>query len=150
MNSISWTGKWADGVRAPPQGKTFSFDRVFPTNTTQEQVYNTCAKQIVKGRHRPGNHEAARGEPRPHVLPPCSSQMFCADTMAPSSRTDRPPPGRLTPWRYRSASLIFLFFFATCIPLILDSHPGCNCGRLFPVSGQTARPPPDGHYSSHC
>lgn len=26
------------------------FDRVFPTNTTQEQVYNTCAKQIVKGR----------------------------------------------------------------------------------------------------
>uniref|UniRef100_H3D375 Kinesin family member 5A, a n=2 Tax=Tetraodon nigroviridis TaxID=99883 RepID=H3D375_TETNG len=29
-------------------GKTFSFDRVFPTNTTQEQVYNTCAKQIVK------------------------------------------------------------------------------------------------------
>jgi len=22
---------------------------VFPTNTTQEQVYNTCAKQIVKG-----------------------------------------------------------------------------------------------------
>uniref|UniRef100_A0AAR2M3G7 Kinesin-like protein n=1 Tax=Pygocentrus nattereri TaxID=42514 RepID=A0AAR2M3G7_PYGNA len=29
-------------------GKSFSFDRVFPTNTTQEQVYNTCAKQIVK------------------------------------------------------------------------------------------------------
>lgn len=31
------------------QGKSFSFDRVFPTNTTQEQVYNTSAKQIVKG-----------------------------------------------------------------------------------------------------
>ncbi|XP_067299084.1 kinesin family member 5Aa isoform X1 [Pseudorasbora parva] len=29
-------------------GKSFAFDRVFPTNTTQEQVYNTCAKQIVK------------------------------------------------------------------------------------------------------
>uniref|UniRef100_A0A674NE83 Kinesin-like protein n=1 Tax=Takifugu rubripes TaxID=31033 RepID=A0A674NE83_TAKRU len=29
-------------------GKSFSFDHVFPTNTTQEQVYNTCAKQIVK------------------------------------------------------------------------------------------------------
>ncbi|XP_044066376.1 kinesin family member 5Aa isoform X3 [Siniperca chuatsi] len=29
-------------------GKSYSFDRVFPTNTTQEQVYNTCAKQIVK------------------------------------------------------------------------------------------------------
>uniref|UniRef100_A0AAQ5X5H1 Kinesin-like protein n=1 Tax=Amphiprion ocellaris TaxID=80972 RepID=A0AAQ5X5H1_AMPOC len=27
---------------------SYMFDRVFPTNTTQEQVYNTCAKQIVK------------------------------------------------------------------------------------------------------
>uniref|UniRef100_A0A3Q3MF99 Kinesin-like protein n=1 Tax=Mastacembelus armatus TaxID=205130 RepID=A0A3Q3MF99_9TELE len=31
-----------------PQGRSYVFDRVFPTNTTQEQVYNTCAKQIVK------------------------------------------------------------------------------------------------------
>uniref|UniRef100_A0A673WK40 Kinesin-like protein n=1 Tax=Salmo trutta TaxID=8032 RepID=A0A673WK40_SALTR len=29
-------------------GKSYVFDRVFPTNTTQQQVYNTCAKQIVK------------------------------------------------------------------------------------------------------
>nr|XP_023651219.1 kinesin heavy chain isoform X2 [Paramormyrops kingsleyae] len=29
-------------------GKPYVFDRVFPCNTTQEQVYNTCAKQIVK------------------------------------------------------------------------------------------------------
>ncbi|KAK1786870.1 hypothetical protein P4O66_017248, partial [Electrophorus voltai] len=29
-------------------GKSYAFDRVFPNNTTQEQVYNTCAKQIVK------------------------------------------------------------------------------------------------------
>ncbi|XP_062248478.1 kinesin family member 5Aa isoform X1 [Platichthys flesus] len=29
-------------------GRSYAFDRVFPTNTTQEQVYNTCAKQIVK------------------------------------------------------------------------------------------------------
>ncbi|XP_051563571.1 kinesin heavy chain-like isoform X1 [Myxocyprinus asiaticus] len=29
-------------------GKPYVFDRVFPTNSTQEQVYNTCAKQIVK------------------------------------------------------------------------------------------------------
>ncbi|XP_034389007.1 kinesin heavy chain isoform X2 [Cyclopterus lumpus] len=29
-------------------GKSFVFDQVFPTNTTQIQVYNTCAKQIVK------------------------------------------------------------------------------------------------------
>ncbi|XP_057192433.1 kinesin family member 5Aa isoform X1 [Triplophysa rosa] len=29
-------------------GKSYVFDRVFPTNTTQEQVYNACAKQIVK------------------------------------------------------------------------------------------------------
>uniref|UniRef100_A0A669DA29 Kinesin-like protein n=1 Tax=Oreochromis niloticus TaxID=8128 RepID=A0A669DA29_ORENI len=30
-------------------GKAYVFDRVFPTNSTQEQVYSTCAKQIVKG-----------------------------------------------------------------------------------------------------
>uniref|UniRef100_A0A665TB03 Kinesin-like protein n=1 Tax=Echeneis naucrates TaxID=173247 RepID=A0A665TB03_ECHNA len=29
-------------------GKSYVFDQVFPTNTTQEQVYNTCAKQIVR------------------------------------------------------------------------------------------------------
>uniref|UniRef100_A0A8C5I153 Kinesin heavy chain n=1 Tax=Gouania willdenowi TaxID=441366 RepID=A0A8C5I153_GOUWI len=29
-------------------GRTYVFDKVFPTNTTQEQVYNTCAKQLVK------------------------------------------------------------------------------------------------------
>uniref|UniRef100_A0A8D0G3D8 Kinesin-like protein n=1 Tax=Sphenodon punctatus TaxID=8508 RepID=A0A8D0G3D8_SPHPU len=30
------------------QGKPYVFDRVLPPNTAQEQVYNTCAKQIVK------------------------------------------------------------------------------------------------------
>ncbi|KAM9408178.1 kinesin heavy chain [Pholidichthys leucotaenia] len=29
-------------------GKAYVFDQVFPTNSTQEQIYNTCAKQIVK------------------------------------------------------------------------------------------------------
>uniref|UniRef100_A0A3B4WTB2 Kinesin-like protein n=1 Tax=Seriola lalandi dorsalis TaxID=1841481 RepID=A0A3B4WTB2_SERLL len=29
-------------------GRSYVFDQVFPTNTTQEQVYNTCAKQIVR------------------------------------------------------------------------------------------------------
>ncbi|XP_035518782.1 kinesin heavy chain [Morone saxatilis] len=29
-------------------GKSYVFDQVLPTNTTQEQVYNACAKQIVK------------------------------------------------------------------------------------------------------
>ncbi|XP_067228742.1 kinesin heavy chain [Chanodichthys erythropterus] len=29
-------------------GKPYVFDKVFPTNCTQEQVYNSCAKQIVK------------------------------------------------------------------------------------------------------
>lgn len=33
----------------PPQGKPYVFDRVFPPNTTQEQVYHACAMQIVKG-----------------------------------------------------------------------------------------------------
>ncbi|XP_029790472.1 kinesin heavy chain isoform X2 [Suricata suricatta] len=30
------------------QGKPYVFDRVLPPSTTQEQVYNACAKQIVK------------------------------------------------------------------------------------------------------
>ncbi|XP_071394068.1 kinesin heavy chain, partial [Centroberyx affinis] len=30
------------------QGKPYVFDRVLPPNTVQEQVYDTCAKQIVK------------------------------------------------------------------------------------------------------
>ncbi|EMP33947.1 Kinesin heavy chain isoform 5C, partial [Chelonia mydas] len=30
------------------QAKPYVFDRVLPPNTTQEQVYNACAKQIVK------------------------------------------------------------------------------------------------------
>nr|XP_061814039.1 kinesin heavy chain-like [Nerophis lumbriciformis] len=29
-------------------GRCYVFDQVFPTNATQEQVYNTCAKNIVK------------------------------------------------------------------------------------------------------
>jgi len=29
-------------------GKPYVFDRVFPPNTTQEQVYHACAMQIVK------------------------------------------------------------------------------------------------------
>lgn len=32
------------------QGKPYVYDRVLPPNTTQEQVYNACAKQIVKGK----------------------------------------------------------------------------------------------------
>lgn len=33
----------------PLQGKPYMFDRVFQSNTTQEQVYNACAQKIVKG-----------------------------------------------------------------------------------------------------
>uniref|UniRef100_A0A668UX33 Kinesin-like protein n=1 Tax=Oreochromis aureus TaxID=47969 RepID=A0A668UX33_OREAU len=32
----------------PLQGKPYMFDRVFQSNTTQEQVYNACAQKIVK------------------------------------------------------------------------------------------------------
>ncbi|XP_045885024.1 kinesin heavy chain isoform X2 [Micropterus dolomieu] len=35
-------------TRSTSFGKSYVFDQVFPTNATQEQVYNTCAKQIVK------------------------------------------------------------------------------------------------------
>uniref|UniRef100_A0A8C2S9Z6 Kinesin-like protein n=1 Tax=Capra hircus TaxID=9925 RepID=A0A8C2S9Z6_CAPHI len=31
------------------QSKPYAFDRVFQSNTSQEQVYNDCAKKIVKG-----------------------------------------------------------------------------------------------------
>nr|XP_014435293.2 kinesin heavy chain [Pelodiscus sinensis] len=37
---ISWSNRY--------QAKPYVFDRVLPPNTTQEQVYNACAKQIVK------------------------------------------------------------------------------------------------------
>ncbi|KAG8129629.1 hypothetical protein E2320_016333 [Naja naja] len=34
--------------KLPIMGKPYVFDRVFPPNTTQEQVYHACAMQIVK------------------------------------------------------------------------------------------------------
>lgn len=34
------------------QGKPYMFDRVFQSNTSQEQVYNACAQKIVKGEER--------------------------------------------------------------------------------------------------
>uniref|UniRef100_A0A8C9RQM4 Kinesin heavy chain n=1 Tax=Scleropages formosus TaxID=113540 RepID=A0A8C9RQM4_SCLFO len=46
--STSWRVFNYVNVFVSSQGKSYVFDRVFPTNTTQEQVYNTCAKQIVK------------------------------------------------------------------------------------------------------
>uniref|UniRef100_A0A3Q3IU23 Kinesin-like protein n=1 Tax=Monopterus albus TaxID=43700 RepID=A0A3Q3IU23_MONAL len=51
--SASCTSSWMTRLRQFKDadvifGKPYIFDRVFPTNTTQEQVYNTCAKQIVK------------------------------------------------------------------------------------------------------
>lgn len=33
------------------QSKPYAFDRVFQSHTSQEQVYNDCAKKIVKGEH---------------------------------------------------------------------------------------------------
>ncbi|XP_069791079.1 kinesin heavy chain isoform X2 [Narcine bancroftii] len=40
--------KGDDTVNLLGQGRPFVFDKVFSPNTTQEQVYNACAKQIVK------------------------------------------------------------------------------------------------------
>ncbi|XP_060683807.1 kinesin heavy chain [Hemiscyllium ocellatum] len=40
--------KGDDTVNLLGHGKPFVFDKVFSPNTTQEQVYNACAKQIVK------------------------------------------------------------------------------------------------------
>lgn len=38
-----------DGVLPVFQGKPYVFDRVLPPNTEQVQVYDTCARQIVRG-----------------------------------------------------------------------------------------------------
>ncbi|XP_078259484.1 kinesin heavy chain [Rhinoraja longicauda] len=40
--------KGDDTVNLLGQGKPFVYDKVFTPNTSQEQVYNVCAKQIVK------------------------------------------------------------------------------------------------------
>uniref|UniRef100_A0A669Q7N7 Kinesin-like protein n=1 Tax=Phasianus colchicus TaxID=9054 RepID=A0A669Q7N7_PHACC len=42
-------------------GKPYVFDRVFPPNTTQEQVYRACAMQIVKGEGGAAGHWGALG-----------------------------------------------------------------------------------------
>ncbi|XP_072811087.1 kinesin-1 heavy chain-like [Vicugna pacos] len=49
--------------------KPYAFDRVFQSNTSQEQVYNDCAKKIVK-------------------------EMYLRDTTEPYLRMGRPPLGR--------------------------------------------------------
>uniref|UniRef100_A0A8B9TNR1 Kinesin-like protein n=1 Tax=Anas platyrhynchos TaxID=8839 RepID=A0A8B9TNR1_ANAPL len=43
-----WAPKFQGRFAGPAQGKPYVFDRVLPPNTTQEQVYNACAKPIVK------------------------------------------------------------------------------------------------------
>lgn len=43
-------GFYFDGVFPVFQGKPYVFDRVLPPNSEQVQVYDTCARQIVKGR----------------------------------------------------------------------------------------------------
>lgn len=43
------TDFYFDSVFPLFQGKPYVFDRVLPPNTEQVQVYDTCARQIVKG-----------------------------------------------------------------------------------------------------
>ena len=47
------------------QGKPYMFDRVFQSNTTQEQVYNACAQKIVKGEV----HATNQIDKEPRTLP---------------------------------------------------------------------------------
>lgn len=98
------------------QGKPYVFDRVLPPNTTQEQVYDQCAKQIVKGANVHTCRSFRVSSPSllfPHILDvqmykirtimmmECvvSFQMCWPVTTGPSSPTDRRPLGRHTPWR---------------------------------------------------
>ncbi|EHH54858.1 hypothetical protein EGM_03951 [Macaca fascicularis] len=46
--TVEEVSRGSKAVTVKPQGKPYVFDRVLPPNTSQEQVYNACAKQIVK------------------------------------------------------------------------------------------------------
>ncbi|CAB1453420.1 unnamed protein product [Pleuronectes platessa] len=59
-------------IESIQRGKTYVFDQVFPTNTTQEQVYNTCAKQIV----RAGPADGTGKRTRPDVLGGYNGTIF--------------------------------------------------------------------------
>ncbi|KAK2497091.1 hypothetical protein MC885_018831 [Smutsia gigantea] len=48
MNSIMLEDREEEEEEVEEQGKPYVFDTVLPPSTTQEQVYNACAKQIVK------------------------------------------------------------------------------------------------------
>ncbi|XP_009281153.1 PREDICTED: kinesin heavy chain-like [Aptenodytes forsteri] len=43
-----WAPQYKGDTDILERGKPYVFDRVFPPNTTQEQVYHACAMQIVK------------------------------------------------------------------------------------------------------
>lgn len=60
-----------------------------------------------------------------------SWQMFCVDIMAPSLHMAKPPPGRLTPWRYRSVSFVVIFTI-----LILLFWTSLLCWRQSPSYSQ--------------
>ncbi|XP_074214135.1 kinesin-1 heavy chain [Camelus bactrianus] len=49
-----YVGKFQGEDTVMIASKPYAFDRVFQSNTSQEQVYNDCAKKIVKGIQR--NH----------------------------------------------------------------------------------------------
>lgn len=61
--------RWLTPLLCAFQGKAYAFDSVFPTNATQEQIYNASAKQIVKGELCTHTHRDARTHAHTRRLP---------------------------------------------------------------------------------
>lgn len=67
QRSLSCLCRQLTPLRCAFQGKAYAFDSVFPTNATQEQIYNASAKQIVKGELGTHTQRHARKHARLHA-----------------------------------------------------------------------------------
>lgn len=93
------------------QGKPYVFDRVFQSNTTQEQVYTACAQQIVKGKSkmsldRPLN-QSKKQNMQWGLIMNVFPQMYLVDITEPFSPMVRRHQAKRTQWRWARNVEIF-------------------------------------------
>lgn len=86
------------------QGKPYAFDRVFQSNTSQEQVYTACAQQIVKGKSnmshdRPPNQIKTQNMQWGLIMN-VFPQMCLVDITEPFSPMVRHHQAKRTQWRW--------------------------------------------------
>lgn len=86
------------------QGRPYAFDRVFQSNTSQEQVYTACAQQIVKGKSnmshdRPPN-QIKRQNMQWGLIMNVFPQMCLVDITEPFSPMVRRHQAKRTQWRW--------------------------------------------------